>query len=174
MSAGGVGILSALWLIFKINRYPAGDDKMRETLTPRERFGLLVIDEKPDRCNIIPLVTSHAAEIARMKLKKYYTNGEAMASAQIAAIEEYGHDAISIFSEVGIIAEAMGSDFDYPDDDLPVIKRPALTKKNIEDIKIPVPKRDKRLPVYLEAIGYAYQSLGDKVQIIGIANGETF
>jgi len=139
---------------------------MRETLTPRERFGLLVIDEKPDRCNIIPLVTSHAAEIARMKLKKYYTNGEAMARAQIAAIEEYGHDAISIFSEVGIIAEAMGSDFDYPDDDLPVIKRPALTKKNIEDIKIPVPKRDKRLPVYLEAIGYAYQSLGDKVPIL--------
>ena len=139
---------------------------MKEILTSRERFGLLVIDENPDRCNIIPLVTSHAAEVANMKLKEYYTNGEAMARAQITAIEEYGHDAISIFSEVGIIAEAMGSDFDYPDEDLPVLKTPALTKQNIDDIKIPKPQRDRRLPVYLEAIEYAYQALGDKIPIL--------
>lgn len=139
---------------------------MREILTSRERFGLLVIDENPDRCNIIPLVTSHAAEVAHMKLKDYYTNGEAMARAQITAIEEYGHDAISIFSEVGIIAEAMGSDFDYPDEDLPVLRTPALTKQNIDDVKIPKPQRDGRLPVYLEAIEYAYQALGDRVPIL--------
>ncbi len=139
---------------------------MREILTPRERFGLLVIDENPDRCNIIPLITSHAAHVADVKLKEYYTDGEAMARAQIVAMEEYGHDAISIFSEVGIIAEAMGSYFDYPDEDLPVLKTPVLTKQNIDDIKIPEPKRDGRLPVYLEAIDYAYQAIGDKVPIL--------
>ncbi len=139
---------------------------MHEILTPRERFGLLVIDEKPDRCTIIPLVTSHAAQVAKIKLKKYYTNGEAMARAQIAAIEEYGHDALSIFSEVGIIAEAMGSDFDYPDDDLPVLKTPALTKHHIDKIKIPRPQRDGRLSVYLEAIDYAYQAIGERVTIL--------
>lgn len=139
---------------------------MRDILTSRERFGLLVIDEKPDRCNIVPLVTSHAAHVAGIKLREYYTSGKAMARAQIAAIEEYGHDAISIFSEVGLIAEAMGSDFDYPDDDLPVLKTPALTKQKIDDIKIPHPRHDGRLGVYLEAIDYAYQALGDRVPIL--------
>jgi len=139
---------------------------MGEILTPRERFGLLVIDEKPDRCNILPLVTSHAAHVAGVKLKEYYTDGETMARAQIVAYEEYGHDAISIFSEVGIIAEAMGSDFDYPDEDLPILKTPALIKQKIDDIKIPNPRRDGRLPVYLEAIDYAYQAIGDKVPIL--------
>jgi len=137
-----------------------------DILTPRERFGLLVIDEKPDRCNVIPLITSHAAFVAGMKLKKYYTDGEAMAKAQINALEEYGHDAISIFSEVGIIAEAMGSEFIYPEDDLPVLKVPALTKFDVDKLKIPAPKNDGRLPVYLEAIEYAYKSLGDRIPIL--------
>ncbi|MCX7785746.1 MAG: uroporphyrinogen decarboxylase family protein [candidate division WOR-3 bacterium] len=139
---------------------------MKDKLTPRERFGLLVIDEKPDRCNVIPLITAHSAKIKGVKLKDYYTNGETMARAQIAAFEEYEHDAISIFSEVGILAEAMGSEFDYPDDDLPVQKKPILAQIDIDNLKIPNPQKDKRLPVYLEAIEYTYASLGDKVPIL--------
>ncbi|MBA7513215.1 Uroporphyrinogen decarboxylase [subsurface metagenome] len=138
----------------------------REILTPRERFGLLVIDEKPDRCNIIPLVTSHAAYVAKMPLKRYYTHGKSMAQAQIAALEEYQYDALGFFSEVGIIAEAMGSEFEYPDDDLPVIKTPVLTKQRLANINIPDPRHDKRLPIYLEAIEYAYATIGDKVPIL--------
>ncbi len=139
---------------------------MNDILTPRERFGLLVIDEKPDRCNVIPLITSHAAKVAGIELKRYYTNGEAMARAQITAIEEYGHDAISIFSEVGIVAEAMGSEFIYPVDDLPLLKTPALTKRHIEELKIPQSRKDGRLPVYLEAIDLAFRVIGDTVPIL--------
>lgn len=138
---------------------------MEDILTPRERFSLLVIDEKPDRCNIIPLITSHAATVADIKLKDYYTDGEAMARAQIIALEEYCHDAISIFSEVGIIAEAMGSEFFYPDDDLPVLRVPALTKLVMDQIQIPNSKKDKRLPVYLDAINYTYKAVGDTMPI---------
>ncbi|UCF69886.1 MAG: uroporphyrinogen decarboxylase family protein [candidate division WOR-3 bacterium] len=139
---------------------------MNDILTSRERFGLLVIDEKPDRCNIMPLITSHAATVKGMKVRDYYTNGENMARAQIAAIDKYEHDAISIFSEVGIIAEAMGSEFEYPENDLPIQRTPALEKKDIEEIKIPSPTCDARLPVYLEAIEYAYDALGDRVPIL--------
>ncbi|MDH4210221.1 MAG: uroporphyrinogen decarboxylase family protein [candidate division WOR-3 bacterium] len=139
---------------------------MSDILTPRERFGLLVIDEKPDRCNTIPLITSHAATVKGMKLRDYYTNGENMARAQIAAIEKYGHDAISIFSEVGIIAEAMGTEFEYPENDLPIQRIPALQKQDIEEIEIPIPTSDARLPVYLDAIEYAYDALGDRIPIL--------
>jgi uroporphyrinogen decarboxylase len=139
---------------------------MNDILTPRERFGLLVIDEIPDRCNIIPLITSHAATVKGMKLRDYYTNGENMARAQITAIDKYGHDAISIFSEVGIIAEAMGTEFEYPENDLPIQRIPALEKKDIDDIEIPAPTLDARLPVYIEAIEYAYDALGDRIPIL--------
>ncbi len=135
-------------------------------MTPRERFGMLVIDEKPDRCPVIPLITSHAATVAGIKLKRYYTNGEKMARAQIIAFELYQHDAISIFSEVGIIAEAMGSEFYYPDNDLPVLKTPALKNGLNERLVMPDPKKTGRLPVYLEAIKYVYKSIGDIIPIL--------
>ena len=138
----------------------------KNILTPRERFGLLVIDEKPDRCNIMPLITSHAAAAAQMSLKKYYTSGKSMAQAQLIALEQYHHDAINIFSEVGIIAEAMGSIFEYPDNDLPVLKIPFLTQYRLSDIKMPSFPNTKRLPVYLEAIDYAYDAVGDKIPIL--------
>jgi uroporphyrinogen decarboxylase len=101
-----------------------------------------------------------------MKLRDYYTSGEAMARAQISAYELYGHDAISIFSEVGIIAEAMGSEFTYPDDDLPVLKMPALSKVDIDEIVIPKTMKAGRLSLYIEAIEYAYRALGDRVPIL--------
>ncbi len=139
---------------------------MKDILTPRERFGMLVIDEKPDRCPVIPLLTSHAATIAGMKLKRYYTRGEKMARAQINAFEIYQHDAISIFSEVGLIAEAMGSEFAYPDNDLPVLKNPILQNPSLDILTIPDPKKKARLPVYLEAIEYVYKAIGDIIPIL--------
>jgi uroporphyrinogen decarboxylase len=139
---------------------------MKDVLTSRERFGLLVIDERPDRANVIPLVTSHAATVAGIKLREYCTNGEAMARAQLVALDKYGHDAISIFSEVGIIAEAMGSVFAYPENDLPVFKKGALETKKLAGIKVPDPEKDARLPVYLEAIEYAYAAVADRVPIL--------
>lgn len=139
---------------------------MKERLTPRERFALLVIDEKPDHCPVIPLLTSFSAKVAGMKLKEYYTKGKALAQAQIIAWEEFGHDAINIFSEVGIIAEALGSEFFYPEDDLPVLKTPALNRKEIKELKIPDPYTAGRLPLYLEAIEFAYQAFGDQVPIL--------
>ncbi len=138
----------------------------RDLLTSRERFGLLVIDERPDRCTIMPLVTSHASTVANISVKDYYTSGLSMARAQLAALEAYRHDAISLFSEVGIIAEAMGSVFDYPENDLPVLKIPALTKVSLAEIPIPDPCTAKRLPVYLEAIDFVYTAVGDRVPIL--------
>lgn len=139
---------------------------MNDILTPRERFNLLVIDEKPDRCVTLPLVTSHSATVAGISLKEYYTDGTALARSQIAAIEEYGHDAISVFTEVGIIAEAMGSEFAYPDEDLPVLKTPALCRFDAGRLAIPDPAKDGRLHVYLDAIQYAYGALADRYPIL--------
>lgn len=138
----------------------------KDILTPRERFGLLVIDERPDRCNVLPLVTSHAAHIAGIPLRDYYTDGKTMAKAQLIAIDEYGHDAISFFSEVGIIAEAMGSIFEYPENDLPVLKTPILTEQKPATLKVPDPQCTQRLPVYLDAIDFAYQAVGDRIPIL--------
>jgi uroporphyrinogen decarboxylase len=139
---------------------------MRELLTPRERFGLLVIDEPQDRVPIYPLVTAHAARVACIPIRSYYTDGSAMARSQLAAQESYGIDFITFFSEVGLIAEALGSRYSYPDDDLPLLDRPKWTELVEPDDAVADPKRDGRLRVYLDAISYAYEARGDTVPIV--------
>ena len=46
---------------------------MKDLLTPRERFGLLVIDEPQDRVPVFPLVTAHAARVAGIPVRDYYS-----------------------------------------------------------------------------------------------------
>lgn len=139
---------------------------MKELLTPRERFGLLVIDEPQDRVPVFPLVTAHAARVAGIPLRDYYTDGIAMARGQLVAQETYGIDFISFFSEVGLVAEALGSQYDYPDDDLPILSRPKWSDLSALDEAAVDPARDGRLRVYLDAVAYAYEARGDTVPIL--------
>jgi uroporphyrinogen decarboxylase len=152
---------------------------MKELLTPRERFGLLVIDEPQDRVPVFPLVTAHAARVAGIPIRDYYTDGMAMARSQLVAQEFYGTDFISFFSEVGLVAEALGSRFSYPDDDLPLLAEPKWrelpgddgTRPETSDVSFMSPAtadpmKDGRLRVYLDAISYAYEARADTVPII--------
>ena len=139
---------------------------MKDLLTPRERFGLLVIDEPQDRVPVFPLVTAHAARVAGISVRDYYTDGVAMARSQLVAQETYGIDFISFFSEVGLVAEALGSQFDYPEDDLPLLTRPKWTDLTQVDDRRVDPVRDGRLDVYLDAVTYAYEARGDTVPIL--------
>lgn len=139
---------------------------MKDLLTPRERFGLLVIDEPQDRVPIFPLVTAHAARAAGIPLRDYYTDGTAMARSQLVAQETYGIDFISFFSEVGLVAEALGSRFDYPEDDLPLLAEPKWKELTQLDDRVVDPTADGRLRVYLDAITYAYEARGDTVPVL--------
>ncbi len=140
---------------------------MSELLTPRERFGLLVIDEVQDRVPIFPLLTSHAAVVTGVRLRDYYTNGEVLARCQLQAREFYQTDFISIFSEVGIVAEALGSEFVYPEDDLPVLSSPRWTEleRAVPECGAEI-KLGGRVKVYLDAINYAWEACADIVPVL--------
>jgi uroporphyrinogen decarboxylase len=144
---------------------------VKEKLTPVERFGLLVIDEPQDRVPVFPLITSHAARVLGVSLREYVTDGATMARAQLVAQDRYGHDFISLFSEVGLVAEALGSEFEFPEDDLPVLKRPKWNEPGEVDDRVVDPVRDGRLKVYLDAILYAYEARGDRVPVLAYIPG---
>uniref|UniRef100_A0A7C4GDP3 Uroporphyrinogen decarboxylase (URO-D) domain-containing protein n=1 Tax=candidate division WOR-3 bacterium TaxID=2052148 RepID=A0A7C4GDP3_UNCW3 len=139
---------------------------MKDILTPRERFGLLVIDEEQDRVPVFPLVTGHAARAAGAALRDYYTDGRVMARSQLAAQERYGTDFISLFSEVGLVAEALGSRYSYPEDDLPILEQPRWSSLSEVPAESALFDSAGRLNVYLDAASYAYEARGDTVPIL--------
>ena len=135
-------------------------------MNPRERWGLLLIDELYDRPLVYPLVTSHAAAVYGCDLIKYCTQGRILAEAQLKAQREYHHEALSVFTDVGIIAEAMGSVYHLRESDVPILDKPILIDSlSVDSLKIPDPGTNGRLPVYLEAIDRMYTAVGDILPI---------
>jgi len=139
---------------------------MAGEMNPRERWGLLLIDEIPDRPPVFPLVTSHAASVYNCDLIKYCTDGNILAEAQMAAQRVYGHEGLSVFTDVGIIAEAMGSKYLLQETSVPILDKPTIDDPvKIDSLKIPDPGSDGRLPVYLEAIEILYLTMGDVLPV---------
>jgi uroporphyrinogen decarboxylase len=139
-----------------------------EPLNSRQRMSLLLIDEIPDRVVVYPLVSSHAAAVAGMGLLEYVTDGKAMARAQVAALRRYKHDAVSIFSDVGMVAEALGSKLFFRDDDVPVLQQPALDSGVAwQDLKLPdAESLPGRYSVYIDAIASCQREVGDVTPVM--------
>ena len=97
---------------------------MAGKMNPRERWGLLLIDERPDRPPVFPLVTSHAADVLGCDLIQYCTDGRILAEAQLAALRAYDHEGLSVFTHCGIIAEALGSSYHFSQHEIPVLAEP--------------------------------------------------
>ncbi|MFC1724803.1 uroporphyrinogen decarboxylase family protein [candidate division KSB1 bacterium] len=136
-------------------------------LTPRERFGLLLIDELPDRVITYPLVTVHATQILGCTVAEYATDGVILGKSQVAAWKLYKHDAISIFTGVGLIAEALGSKFQIRRDDIPILIEPVIkTEADYDKLKVPDLYRDGRLRVYTDAVDYCFETVGDILPVI--------
>ncbi|MFH1862260.1 MAG: uroporphyrinogen decarboxylase family protein [bacterium] len=139
---------------------------MPAEMNARERWSLLLIDEFPDRPPVYPLITSHAATVLNCDLVAYCTNGRILAEAQLQAQRIYGHDGLSVFTDVGIIAEAMGSQYRWREFDVPILESPMVaTPEKVEELAVPDPATSGRLPVYLEAIDYLYKAAGDTLPI---------
>jgi uroporphyrinogen decarboxylase len=135
-------------------------------MNPRERWGLLLIDELPDRPPVYPLVTSHAAAVYGCGLDEYCTNGKTLAKAQIQAQALYKHEGLSVFTHVGIIAEAMGSRYHIRPFEVPILDTPIITyPEQVDKLSLPNICKDGHLPVYLEAIDYLYSTMGDVLPI---------
>ena len=138
----------------------------RGGMNARERWGLLLIDELPDRPPVYPLVTSHAATVHKCDLISYCTDGKTLAEAQLDAQRFYGQDGLSVFTDVGIIAEAMGSRYHLREFDVPILDRAFVDDYGkIDKLKLPDPGTDGRLPVYPEAIERMYLAAGDILPI---------
>lgn len=139
--------------------------------TPAERLRLLLIDEQPDRLITYPLITSHAARVLGIPVRQYVSNAKLMAEAQVAAWQRYGHDALAIFTSVGLLAEALGSTLEYPQEDIPYLGAPALEAVSLEDIeRLAADEGDwlerGKLLMYLEAVERCHEAVGDRVAVV--------
>lgn len=137
---------------------------MSEGMTPKERVGAFLGGQPVDRTVCVPFILNHAARLVGEKISRHATDGTVMGKAHVAAYRRYGQDLITLFSDTAITAEAMGTELEFPDDDVPRVKTPVVAAPEDADKLQPVDTRTAgRLPLYLEAVRHCNSEVGDEV-----------
>ncbi len=138
--------------------------KFREDiLTPKERLGAFLSGQELDRMLCMPIVTSNAALMINKSVKEFQLDPEVMANSYIAAYERFGYDLNYLFTNCSYIAEAMGQELVYSENE------PANTEVHIiqseDDLsKIKVAKRhDGNFSVFYDALDILNEKTGGKI-----------
>jgi len=137
-----------------------------------ERIVSTLTFEKTDRVPVIAQVFGHAAVVAGLDLGEYIRDGELLAQGQIRALDRYGYDAVFALMDTYVETEAVGSVLTYFNDKYPIVKSYALSRDTDPDnLTVPDPHQDGRMPELLKAAGILREEVGDEVLVVGCVLG---
>jgi len=137
-------------------------------MKPLERFAAYGRGESIDRLPCVPIIGNTAARVIGVKVSQFRGNGQLIADAQIAAYRKFGYDVIRVFTDLYTLAEAMGSQVHYPEDETAYLELPAISKVDEISRLQPVdPQRDGNLPSHLEAMKRVVEAVGQEVPVTG-------
>ncbi len=132
-------------------------------MTPKERSEAIAKGLAADRLPVNPNIANGAARVHGCKISEFNYNPKTLAEAQVSAYRRFGSDGIRIFTDLFAWAEAMGATVTHPEDYTVDLEKPAIESlSQIDKLRPADPKKDGRLPVYLEAMDYLLEAVGDE------------
>jgi uroporphyrinogen decarboxylase len=125
-----------------------------------------------DRAPVGPFAGFYAARLTGVNLRQYVTDGEAIAKAQLALQQATGQDIVVTAADTYYLAEGFGLEVELHDDALPTAKGPLLSElSEVNQLRVPDPHRDGRMPVYLKAVEVLAREAGERIAIRGTGTG---
>ena len=146
-------------------------------MTGLERCLAVLNGGMADRVPVVPQTFMFAAETAGIKVGELAHSASKMAEAQIVSLAKYGYDGCVIDFDDASLAEACGAKVIFREDDPAIVDETDLALKDLRDVdqlRLPDPWKDGRLPVWLEATRLLVERLGDRVFIMGRADQGPF
>lgn len=120
-----------------------------------------------DRVPVFPMIVSAAARWAGVPVSRFAADPAVMADCMLAAQQRGGYDAIHVSLNVTVEAEAVGVSVEQPFDELPHIVEPLLADPaDLLRLRVPDPRSDGRLPVFVAATQALARAVGDSVLIV--------
>lgn len=157
--------------MIEIEKYLNGLEIPKDELTPLERMELFDQGKEIDR---IPCCLDTGETMAPMlgfSIKDYYHSAEKMCQLEEYLFENFRSDGVGLSTTLRGMAEAMGSEIKYMDNNIAQLKTPALTLNTIDSAKLVDIEKDGRLPIILEGLSMVKKKLGDKVPVGGTVTG---
>jgi uroporphyrinogen decarboxylase len=148
-----------------------------EGYTGRQRisaaFKKTFTDQEPsiDRIPAYPFTGHCNAQLIGASIREFVLDPKVFVKAQLAAYERYKPDILLMMWDLQMDVEAMGNELRFPEDSVSVSTKRALEDKGrLSGLRVPDPRKDGRLPGYLDALSEARQAVTDSI-VSGVISG---
>lgn len=155
-----------------IEQYGKGLVIKKDELTAIERMKLFDEGKPIDRIPCCLDTGETMAPLMGLSIDDYYHSSQLMCDLEVYLYENFHSDGAGLSTTLRGMAEAMGSQIRYYDNNIAQLKQPAVPSwREIDGAKLVDVDKDGRLPVILEGLRLVKQKLGDKVPISGTVTG---
>ena len=104
-----------------------------------------------DRIPTTVLIGPYCSRIAGYTVKEILTDARKSADAHLAFYNRFQPDSVIVYNDIYLEAEAVGCEMEFPEDRISNPKSLLLEEKSdLAKLSIPDPKKDGRLPYFLE------------------------
>jgi uroporphyrinogen decarboxylase len=137
-----------------------------------ERFEAAMNLKEPDRVPLAYLFLGAGHSILKelgVSMKDVYYDPQGIVTAQLKAREMFGHDNVmSPWGCITVEAEALGSKIEIQEMDYPKIVKHAVEElDDIDDLEVPDPFKDARMPIILESLKMLSDTVGKDTAVVG-------
>jgi len=141
-------------------------------MTPKERIYSILQGRPVDRPAVTPIFMAWAARFIGRSYRDYYLDGEVLAQAQIAVVNEFHIDQISAISDPWREASAYGMSFEYPEE---CVGKPLghliQSMEDIKKIKLLDPNEHPRMKQRIDSVGIMAEKIGRTHSVLGWVEG---
>ena len=139
-----------------------------DALTPLKRLELYAKGAEIDRLPCVPIIGNTAARVIGRKVSEIRASSELLAKAQTEAYKLFGYDVVRVFTDLYVMAEAMGAKVRVPEDETAYLEAPAIESlADIGKLRPANPKKDGLLPAHLEAMRRCADAIGSEAAVNG-------
>lgn len=145
---------------------------LKDQMTPMERAKALAKGEDVDRIQCNPNLSNGIARVLGCRISEFNHSARTLADAVIATHRRFGGDGAKVFTDLFLIAEAMGAKMKCPEDDTVDLLHPAINDvSQIYRLEPINPYKDCRLPIHIEAMKYVQDQIGEEVPCTALIVG---
>jgi len=143
-------------------------------MNPLERLSLVLAGQRADRIPFIPAIYEHKAALINESPSMVCRDQTLLVRALEEEYKTYHADLLVVGIDVyNVEAEALGAGVKYfTSNEVPSIsQRPLEHKGRIDDLKVPNPERDGRMPLMINAGREIMRRVGQDVMVWGAVSG---
>lgn len=132
------------------------------------------VKQKSERGDVFfrPILMQFAAHFVGATYRDFYLNHETLVEANIACLDAFDMDAVGLISDPSREAEALGAQFDYPEESVPVCTHyPVRTIDDVRELRTPDVTASRRTRDRIAGAALFRKRLGDEIPVIGWIEG---